>query len=162
MARWIPTEVVVHNRVEQRLQINALGKAVSRNQDPAFRTFELVDTDATLFGCQTTRDDGDVGLGEALRKLVAKRLSRCDELAENNRLGPVLKQGLQNLQQSDNLGIRRTTCIERLRHRDQLSKLGAFFRVGSCSSRFEIPLIEKAFVLIKDDRLHCLFVGDPA
>jgi hypothetical protein len=30
------------------------------------------------------------------------------------------------------------------------------------SSRFEVTLIEKTFVLIKDDRLHCLFVRDPA
>jgi hypothetical protein len=103
-----------------------------------------------------------VNLWPSLTKLLAKRLSRCDESAENNRLGPVLKQAFQNLQQSYNLGIRRTTCVERFRHRDQFDKLGAFFGIGSCGSRFEITLIEKTFVLIKDDRLHCLFVRDPA
>ena len=85
MSRWVPTEVVMHHGVKVPLQVDALGKAVRRDEHMLGRFGELIDARLALRWSKLARDSHDRNV---FRKFVAQRggniFCRRDEAAEND------------------------------------------------------------------------------
>jgi hypothetical protein len=64
MARWIPTEVVVHHSVELILQVDAFAEAVSGHQYSARGFAQIIDALLAVRRRQETSHGGNLYVGE--------------------------------------------------------------------------------------------------
>ena len=70
VAGGIPSQVIVHDRREQMLQVDAFGQAVGGHQNAGLGLFQAFDALATFFGCELTCDRFNAYLGESFFQVL--------------------------------------------------------------------------------------------
>src|SRR5690606_7033605 len=115
----VPREVVVHDRIEKLLQVDAFGEAIGRHQNPLgafFLVFQrhLRNAIAALVRGQLSGYGLDYELWESLSQPSLYVIGGCQIPTKNDRVGTALDQRLERTDEGIKLGIFRFKEAARL------------------------------------------------
>jgi hypothetical protein len=133
MAGRIPRQVVMNDRVEKSLEIDAFRETIGGHQQPLRSPAHCFDALSALLRGQLARNHTDLELRERLLKRLQQPRSNMlrggDEAAEHHRIGALSDNRLEQLQQRVKFGIVRLGQVFRLR--DERGQGIAFADAGS-------------------------------
>ena len=105
VAGGVPGQVIVHDRREQMLQVDAFGQAVGGNQNAGLGLFQAPDALAAFFGCEFTCDRFNAHPGESFFQ-VRSHIMGCGYVtAEYHRPKTVLQQLPDMLDERGQFGV---------------------------------------------------------
>ena len=105
VARGVPGQVVVDNRGEQVLQVDAFRQAIGCHQDAAVGFAHVLHALTPLFGREFACDGLDVGMRKLFLEVVRYVVGGGDVAAEHHWMIAILEQLADMLNQCGQLGV---------------------------------------------------------
>jgi hypothetical protein len=141
MARWVPRQVIVNDRVEEMLQVDAFREAVGGNKNSLLSLNHGFDTSAAILRSEKPGDNIDAQLWKCLAEPCCDMLCRCDESAKQYGIDFLSKYRPEKSDDGIELGI--GSACEPLGLLNQSTQLSV---VSNDRSGFDIEAVRFVFI----------------